>query len=115
MALTAVHTLWFREHNRLTEKLRDFNPNWDGDRLYEESRKIVGAQMQHITYKFDLFNNSISLLMIHLGDFTDTGCPLSSVKVAWKCWVNMKDISPESKLQFQMSLHHLHFDLDIQW
>ena len=50
VALTSMHTLWFREHNRVAEKLRGFNPEWDGDRIYEESRKIVGAVMQHITY-----------------------------------------------------------------
>ena len=50
VALTAMHTIWFREHNRVATKLRDLNPNWDGDRLYEESRKIVGAELQHITY-----------------------------------------------------------------
>ena len=51
VALTAMHTIWFREHNRIATKLRDLNPDWDGDRLYEESRKIVGAELQHITYK----------------------------------------------------------------
>ena len=30
---------------------RDLNPFWDGDRLYEEGRKIVWASMQHITFK----------------------------------------------------------------
>ena len=51
LGLTAMHTLWFREHNRLAGQLKQLNPHWDGDRLYEESRKIVGAQMQYITYQ----------------------------------------------------------------
>ena len=41
-----MHTLWFREHNRLVGGLKELNPHWDGDKLYEEARKIVGAQMQ---------------------------------------------------------------------
>lgn len=51
LGLTAMHTLWFREHNRLASRLRQLNPHWDGDKLYEEARKIVGAQMQVITYE----------------------------------------------------------------
>uniref|UniRef100_A0A674HZE2 Ig-like domain-containing protein n=1 Tax=Terrapene triunguis TaxID=2587831 RepID=A0A674HZE2_9SAUR len=50
LGLTAMHTLWFREHNRLAAELQALNPHWDGDTLYHEARKMVGAQMQHITY-----------------------------------------------------------------
>ena len=69
-----------REHNRVVEELRSVNPHWDGDRLYQEGRKvtdfnviiaiiivivitistiitiiimlsqIVGAELQHITW-----------------------------------------------------------------
>lgn len=49
--LLAMHTLWFREHNRVADELRVINPHWDGDMLYHESRKIIGAIMQHITYE----------------------------------------------------------------
>ncbi|XP_037498164.1 peroxidasin homolog isoform X3 [Rhipicephalus sanguineus] len=51
LGLLAMHTLWFREHNRLAEALSEINPHWDGERLYQEARKIVGAQMQHVTYE----------------------------------------------------------------
>ncbi|XP_001354288.3 peroxidasin [Drosophila pseudoobscura] len=51
VGLLAMHTIWMREHNRLATKLREINPHWDGDTLYQEARKIVGAQMQHITFK----------------------------------------------------------------
>ncbi len=50
LGLTSMHTLWFRHHNFLAEQLRQLNPHWDGDQLYEEARKILGAQMQHITF-----------------------------------------------------------------
>ncbi|XP_050301684.1 peroxidasin isoform X2 [Anthonomus grandis grandis] len=49
--LTAMHTVWMREHNRLAKELRYLNPHWDSDMLYHEARKIVGAAIQHITYK----------------------------------------------------------------
>lgn len=51
VGLLAMHTIWMREHNRIAIALKDINPHWDGDTLYHEARKIVGAQMQHITYK----------------------------------------------------------------
>ncbi|XP_053395477.1 peroxidasin-like isoform X2 [Mercenaria mercenaria] len=50
LGLTAMHTLWMREHNRIASELLDINPHWDGNMLYHEARKIVGAMMQHITY-----------------------------------------------------------------
>ncbi|KAM3932563.1 peroxidasin homolog isoform 2-T2 [Leptodactylus fuscus] len=50
LGLTSMHTVWFREHNRIAAELLRLNPHWDGDSIYHEARKIVGAQMQHITY-----------------------------------------------------------------
>ncbi|XP_071837121.1 peroxidasin homolog isoform X3 [Apostichopus japonicus] len=52
VGLTAMHTLWMREHNRIADDLYDINPHWNDETLYHEARKIVGAAMQHITYKF---------------------------------------------------------------
>ncbi|EDL15836.1 eosinophil peroxidase [Mus musculus] len=49
--LTALHTLFVREHNRLAAELRRLNPHWSGDKLYNEARKIVGAMVQIITYR----------------------------------------------------------------
>lgn len=50
VGLLAMHTIWMREHNRLATELRHINPIWDGDTLFQEARKILGGQMQHITY-----------------------------------------------------------------
>ncbi|XP_048759909.2 peroxidasin homolog isoform X4 [Ostrea edulis] len=52
LALTAMHTLWVRHHNYIATELLEVNPHWDGNILYHETRKILGAMMQHISYKF---------------------------------------------------------------
>ncbi|XP_076623399.1 peroxidasin [Colletes latitarsis] len=51
VGLLAMHTIWLREHNRVARQLREMNPHWNGEKLYQEARKIVGAEMQHITYQ----------------------------------------------------------------
>ncbi len=50
-ALTAMHTLFMREHNRLAAEIAQKNVDLSGDEIYERARRIVAAQMQVITYK----------------------------------------------------------------
>ncbi len=51
VGLTAIHTLFVREHNRTAERLAREHPEWEGDRIYERARAIVGAEVQVITYR----------------------------------------------------------------
>ena len=48
--LTSMHTLWMREHNRVADELSNENPSWDDEKLYQEARRVVSAEMQAITY-----------------------------------------------------------------
>ncbi|OQR79603.1 hypothetical protein BIW11_05623 [Tropilaelaps mercedesae] len=48
--LATMHTLWLREHNRVVGELARINPHWDDERLYQEGRRIVSAEIQQITF-----------------------------------------------------------------
>ncbi|XP_068594902.1 eosinophil peroxidase-like [Brachionichthys hirsutus] len=50
IALTSLHTMFFREHNRLVRALAKLNPHWSGERLYQEARKIMGAYFQVLIF-----------------------------------------------------------------
>jgi peroxidase len=49
--LTAMHTLFMREHNRWCDELAQAHPSWDDETLYQEARRHVSALVQIITFK----------------------------------------------------------------
>ncbi|CAD6190102.1 unnamed protein product [Caenorhabditis auriculariae] len=51
IGLSSLHILFAREHNRIAQKMMDMNSAWSGDRVFQETRKIVGAVVQNILYK----------------------------------------------------------------
>lgn len=51
IALTAMHTLFVREHNRLADGIREDMPSLPGELVYQRARRIVAALMQVITYQ----------------------------------------------------------------
>ncbi len=48
--LTALQTLFLREHNRQVDKLKVAHPTWTSDQLYQQARAIVTAEIARITY-----------------------------------------------------------------
>lgn len=50
VALMSMHTLFVREHNRLADKIAATDPALTGEQIYHMARKIVGAEIQSVTY-----------------------------------------------------------------
>lgn len=51
LAIALFQNLFLRYHNHLADKLKTINPFWSDERIYQETRRIIGALIQVITYK----------------------------------------------------------------
>ena len=49
--LTAMHTLFLREHNYWADRIHRQDSRLNGEEIYQMARVIVGAEMQAITYR----------------------------------------------------------------
>ena len=48
--LTAMHTLFVREHNLQAERIAGEHANWTDEQVFEAARRVVVAEIQAITY-----------------------------------------------------------------
>lgn len=48
--LTAMHTLFVREHNRMCDEIKQEFPGWTDEQIYQRARKMISGMIQSITY-----------------------------------------------------------------
>ena len=51
VGLTAMQTLWMREHNRLADRISAREPWLTDDQIYQGARELVIAEIEKITYR----------------------------------------------------------------
>ncbi|MDZ4847714.1 MAG: peroxidase family protein [Pirellulaceae bacterium] len=50
ISLTAIQTLFVREHNRIADQIAAANPLLTDEAIYQQARAIVIAELQAITF-----------------------------------------------------------------
>jgi hypothetical protein len=50
LGLTAMHTIWLREHNYWAKHYYEKYPTWNDEKIFQSARRIVIAELQSITY-----------------------------------------------------------------
>ncbi|KAK3603011.1 hypothetical protein CHS0354_037758 [Potamilus streckersoni] len=48
--LATIQIIFLREHNRIATFLGNINSHWDDETIFQETRKIVAAIVQHVVY-----------------------------------------------------------------
>lgn len=50
VGLTAMHTMFVREHNRIADRMAEFHPEWTDEEIFQKTRKDIIGILQAITY-----------------------------------------------------------------
>lgn len=50
VGLIAMQTLWVREHNRVADRIAQYQPQLTDEQIYQQARQIVIGELQAITY-----------------------------------------------------------------
>lgn len=51
LLLSAMHTIFVREHNRLCDEFKARFPSWSDEQLYQHARRYVSGMIQQITFE----------------------------------------------------------------
>lgn len=49
-ALSSLYTILLNHHNQIAEELSEMNQHWEDEVVFEEAKRIVVAEIQHVTY-----------------------------------------------------------------
>ncbi len=49
-ALTGLHVIFLREHNRMAEEISKLRPKWSDEEVYQFARLVIGAQLQNVAF-----------------------------------------------------------------
>ena len=50
LLLSSIHTVFLREHNRVAGLLAEQNPDWSDEKVFQETRRIIIGEYQHVVY-----------------------------------------------------------------